>query len=110
MRNRKTRGRSRAGRRTRSRSRAFVAAIPGPKAVLVLGSNPVLTAPADLNLSGACCIGRGRTGEGRGTDPNEGREIFSIHAGTHEDETAQACLWHVPLAHYLEAWGDVRTL
>ena len=34
---------------------------------------------------------------------------LSIHAGFYEDETATACTWHVPLSHYLEAWGDVRT-
>jgi molybdopterin-containing oxidoreductase family iron-sulfur binding subunit len=26
----------------------------------------------------------------------------------YEDETAFRCQWHVPEAHYLEAWGDVR--
>ena len=31
---------------------------------------------------------------------------FSLHAGTHADETAAACDWHLPLPHALESWGD----
>src|SRR5579883_354780 len=31
---------------------------------------------------------------------------FSAHVGLYRDETAQACRWHVPRAHPLEAWGD----
>src|SRR5690606_36098245 len=33
----------------------------------------------------------------------------SIHVGLHIDETAQVSRWHLPLAHYLEAWGDGRS-
>jgi molybdopterin-containing oxidoreductase family iron-sulfur binding subunit len=33
---------------------------------------------------------------------------FSLHAGLYADETALASLWHVPLRHPLEAWGDSR--
>ncbi len=71
---------------------AFAAAAKGADVVLVLGCNPVLTAPADLDIAGILKNAK-----------------LSIHAGTHEDETAQSCTWHLPLAHYLEAWGDVRT-
>src|ERR1700755_2485509 len=31
-----------------------------------------------------------------------------VHLGLWEDETAAQCHWHVPEAHFLEAWGDVR--
>src|SRR5207302_11451694 len=28
--------------------------------------------------------------------------------GLYEDETAELCQWHVPEAHFLEAWSDAR--
>ncbi len=33
----------------------------------------------------------------------------SIHWGLRNDATSWACDWHVPAAHYLESWADVRT-
>ena len=33
-----------------------------------------------------------------------------MHVGLHRDETAHACSWHLPLRHYLEAWGDVSSM
>jgi len=60
--------------------------------LLMLGVNPVYDAPAALNFQEAM---------GRVTD--------TIHIGLHVDETAQASTWHLPLAHYLEAWGDGRS-
>jgi molybdopterin-containing oxidoreductase family iron-sulfur binding subunit len=57
--------------------------------LLILGSNPVLTAPADL--------GFGTLVEGVAT---------SIHLGLYRDETGRRCTWHLPEAHGLEAWGD----
>jgi Fe-S-cluster-containing dehydrogenase component len=70
----------------------FAKAAAGAEAVLVIGCNPVYTGPADLKIAEVL-----------------GKAKVSIHLGTHEDETARACDWHVPQAHYLEAWGDVRT-
>jgi molybdopterin-containing oxidoreductase family iron-sulfur binding subunit len=32
-----------------------------------------------------------------------------VRLGYYEDETAQACDWHFPAAHYLESWGDAIT-
>ncbi len=29
-------------------------------------------------------------------------------SGLYHDETAELCHWHMPEAHYLESWGDVR--
>jgi molybdopterin-containing oxidoreductase family iron-sulfur binding subunit len=34
---------------------------------------------------------------------------FSLHVGTHRDETARLCRWHVPMAHVLESWMDGRS-
>ncbi len=30
------------------------------------------------------------------------------HLSLYDDETSQLCHWHIPEAHYLESWGDVR--
>ena len=57
---------------------------------IILGGNPVYDAPADFNFT----------------------ELFglrdSIHLSLYRNETSQACKWHVPAAHWLEAWSDVR--
>jgi molybdopterin-containing oxidoreductase family iron-sulfur binding subunit len=59
--------------------------------LLVLGGNPVYTAPADLDIVQAL-----------------GRVPTRVHLGLYEDETAEECHWHVPAAHDFETWGDVR--
>ena len=60
--------------------------------LLILGGNPVYTAPAELNFGQAL------------------RQVgLSVHLGLYEDETSQLCHWHVAESHYLEAWGDART-
>ena len=59
--------------------------------LLVFGSNPVFTAPADLPFTAAL-----------------DKVPTRIHLGLYHDETAEHCHWHVPEAHYLESWGDVR--
>jgi MoCo/4Fe-4S cofactor protein with predicted Tat translocation signal len=59
--------------------------------LVILGSNPVYTAPVDLEF--ARCLMSVK---------------LRIHLGQHEDETAQLCHWHIPDAHYLESWGDAR--
>ena len=61
-------------------------------ALLLVGVNPVYDAPPDLDFVGAMR----QVGE-------------TIHLGLHVDETARAARWHLPRAHYLEAWGDGRT-
>src|SRR5690606_33456921 len=59
--------------------------------LVFLGANPVYAAPAELGLEELV------------------RQVpLSIHHGLHLDETAQACTWHVPATHPLEAWGDGR--
>lgn len=59
--------------------------------LLVLGGNPVYSAPADIDL--ATLIRR---------------VPLSMHLGQYRDETASVCHWHVPEAHQLESWGDLR--
>ena len=60
--------------------------------LFVLESNPVYDAPAELDFAAAL-----------------ERVPHAIHLGLYDDETAHLCRWHVPAAHYLEAWGDVRS-
>ena len=59
--------------------------------LLILGGNPVFTAPADLQFREKLL-----------------KVGLRIHLGAYEDETAELCHWHIPEAHYLESWGDVR--
>ncbi|OZC03240.1 TAT-variant-translocated molybdopterin oxidoreductase [Rubricoccus marinus] len=61
-------------------------------AVIMLGTNPVYTLPAELNFEAALA-----------------RVPLSVHVGQHRDETGQRATWHVPAAHYLESWGDGRS-
>ena len=60
--------------------------------LVILGGNPAQNAPANLDFAALLA-----------KVPN------TIHLGLFEDETAKACRWHVPAAHFLETWGDIRT-
>ena len=60
--------------------------------LLIIGVNPVYTAPADLKFADAMQ-----------------KVAVRAHLGLYEDETAALCHWHIPEAHYLETWSDVRT-
>ncbi len=59
--------------------------------LVMLNSNPVYDAPADLDFKTAL-----------------GKAKVSVHLGSHIDETGAEAIWHVPAAHYLESWSDVR--
>ncbi|HEX4129269.1 MAG TPA: TAT-variant-translocated molybdopterin oxidoreductase [Pirellulales bacterium] len=59
--------------------------------LLILGGNPVYTAPVDLRF---------------GARLPEAKQ--SLHLSLYADETSAVCEWHVPAAHELESWGDVR--
>jgi molybdopterin-containing oxidoreductase family iron-sulfur binding subunit len=59
--------------------------------LVILGANPVYTAPADLDFKAALA-----------------RAKLSVHLGLYADETAERCHWHVPRAHALESWSDAR--
>ncbi len=59
--------------------------------LVMLDTNPVYAAPADVDFSGLL----------------EGVS-WTLHWGEYYDETAAGCQWHVPAAHALEAWADAR--
>jgi molybdopterin-containing oxidoreductase family iron-sulfur binding subunit len=59
--------------------------------LIMIGGNPVYTAPADLNF-GSLLV----------------KSNFSAHLSLYDDETSALCHWHIPEAHYLESWSDVR--
>ncbi|MCB9708377.1 MAG: 4Fe-4S dicluster domain-containing protein [Myxococcales bacterium] len=60
--------------------------------LFILDANPVYDAPRDLDFEKAL-----------------ERVPTTIHLGSHVDETAHRCRWHLPLAHGLESWGDARS-
>jgi molybdopterin-containing oxidoreductase family iron-sulfur binding subunit len=60
--------------------------------LVMLGTNPVYNAPADVKFADAMK-----------------KVATTIHLGLYYDETAEQSLWHLPRAHYLEAWGDGRS-
>ncbi len=61
--------------------------------LVILGGNPSYTAPVDLEF---------------------GRRVkaakSTAYLGAYDNETAKCCEWLIPLAHYLETWGDARAL
>jgi len=61
--------------------------------LVIVGGNPAYDTPADLNF---------------------GEKIKSIEntirLGIRFDETSELCKWHINRAHYLEQWGDVRSV
>ncbi len=60
--------------------------------VLILGGNPVFSAPSELGLADALKKAK-----------------MSVHFSSHVDETSSVTTWHIPRAHYLESWGDARS-
>jgi molybdopterin-containing oxidoreductase family iron-sulfur binding subunit len=63
------------------------------QALIVLGANPVYEAPGALDFAARM-----------------ERVPLKVHAGLYYDETGAHADWHLPLAHPLESWGDVRSL
>ena len=61
--------------------------------LVILGGNPVFTAPADLDFGAALA-----------------KVPRTIAVGHTVDETSAKVEWHIPCAHYLESWGDVRAV
>jgi MoCo/4Fe-4S cofactor protein with predicted Tat translocation signal len=67
--------------------------------LLILGVNPVYTAPHDFDFASKI-----RFDEEKKRKPIKN----TIYVGSHFDETAELCDWHVAESHYLETWGDAR--
>jgi molybdopterin-containing oxidoreductase family iron-sulfur binding subunit len=61
--------------------------------LLILGGNPAYDAPAELEFASAL---------------KSNAVNLKVYLGTHRNETAELCQWHVPEAHYLESWSDAR--
>ncbi len=59
--------------------------------LIIIGGNPVYDSPADIDFAGLL-----------------GRVAHSVHMSLYQDETSSFCGWHIPLAHFLETWGDAR--
>jgi len=60
--------------------------------LLMLGGNPVFTAPADVDFAAALQ-----------------KVALRAHLSQMVDETSDLCHWHINEAHFLEAWGDLRS-
>ena len=59
--------------------------------LLVVGGNPVFTAPVEWGMGDRIQKARLR-----------------VHLSLYHNETSEVCQWHVPETHYLETWGDAR--
>jgi len=59
-------------------------------AIVVLGANPAYNSPADVDV--VKVLGQVKS--------------KVLRVGYFEDEMFPLCEWHLPLAHYLESWGD----
>lgn len=59
--------------------------------LVILGGNPVYTAPADIDVAAYLP-----------------KVPFRAHLSLYTNETSVLCGWQLPEAHYLEAWGDAR--
>jgi molybdopterin-containing oxidoreductase family iron-sulfur binding subunit len=59
--------------------------------LVIIGVNPVYSAPADLNFA-----------------ERMKKVKTSVHLSLYYDETSAACDWHIPETHYLESWSDAR--
>jgi molybdopterin-containing oxidoreductase family iron-sulfur binding subunit len=61
--------------------------------LLMLDTNPLYTAPDDLDLAALL------------------RQVpLTVHLGQYQDETAAASRWHIPMCHAFEGWRDARAV
>ncbi len=61
------------------------------KILVIVGGNPVFTAPADLRFAERLAS-----------------VALRVHLSLYDDETSALCHWHIPETHYLESWSDAR--
>ncbi len=59
--------------------------------LVIIGSNPVYSVPADLNFAERIL-----------------KVPLRVHISLYYDETSELCHWHIPEAHFLESWSDLR--
>jgi molybdopterin-containing oxidoreductase family iron-sulfur binding subunit len=59
--------------------------------LVILDGNPVYASPRGLDFGKMC--------------RNAGTVVY---LGPYEDETSELANWHIPMAHELESWGDVK--
>ncbi|MCX6611695.1 MAG: hypothetical protein NTW74_12695, partial [Acidobacteria bacterium] len=75
--------------------KTFGAALSGGKisTLVILGGNPAYTMPTDLNFADGA------------------KKVKTvIHLGPEHDETAALAQWCLPQSHFLESWGDARSI
>jgi len=68
--------------------------------LLIIGVNPVYTAPHDFDFKSKLMAFV--------PGSREKKVKTSICVSSHFDETADDCDWHVAESHFLETWGDAR--
>ena len=61
----------------------------GVTTLIMMGGNPVYTAPVDLSFAKALK-----------------KVEHKIHLSDYYNKTSRRVTWHIPQAHYLESWGD----
>jgi molybdopterin-containing oxidoreductase family iron-sulfur binding subunit len=61
--------------------------------LVILSGNPAYDAPAEIDFASVL------------KSNSVGLKVF---LGSHRNETAELCQWHIPEAHYLESWSDAR--
>ena len=73
--------------------RELAAAMAGGQVdtLVVIGGNPVYTAPADLRF-----------------EEQMNKVRVRVHLSSHANETSAVSHWQIPEAHFLEAWSDAR--
>ena len=71
---------------------ALVETIGSIDTLVIVGANPVLTAPVDYDFGALM-----------------GQVATTVHLGTIHDETGRLSTWHAPTSHFLESWGDWRS-
>ncbi len=59
--------------------------------LVMIGTNPVYTAPVDLGFA-----------------PHLAKVRLKIHMSLYPEETSRLCDWHIPQTHFLEEWSDTR--